>query len=487
MQTATETLASYPMGRMLTPGRLGFLAIRDYLFPAHLQLLQREVMGLLLDPHRKRLIVEMPVQHGKSFFCSFLFPAWLLMMRPETRIIVVSHTKEFANEFGQKVQELVGTYGPKLTGVSLNPYFRGACNFKIWQTQGSFTALGLLSGIAGRSADWIVADDVCKDEARALSPEHRDKLTKWFHSEVLSRASKNCGVVVVGSRRHPDDLQGRLFRDNDELAPADRWRRVNMRAISEDPNTGEESALWPEMFPLDVLRMKRTDADTKGLRYQFECLYQNSPESDPSYLEWPEEWFRKIWYDEKPAVPVRLKLISLDPAKGSDARTGNQSATIMAEIDHEGVYWIEDSWHTAAPHTVIEEQFAALVQVHKPDGVVVECNLFQEVVADRIEELCQQQSIPCPMHRFLTPSVGSFPNQKEIRIRMNLTPLLAQGKIRLKKTHGNKKLYNQLREFPHSAFIDAPDSLEIMVRLANYLLTPQVEEGPNELYNPVSV
>jgi hypothetical protein len=472
---------------MLTPGRLGLLAIRDYKFPPHLQLLQRELLGMLVGGGRKRAIVEMPVQHGKSFFCSFLFPAWLLMMRPETRIIVVSHTKEFANEFGQKVQELVGTYGPKLTGVSLNPYFKGACNFKIWRSQGSFTALGLLSGIAGRSADWIVADDICKDEARALSPEHRDKLTKWFHSEVLSRASKNCGVVVVGSRRHPDDLQGRLYRDNDELAEADRWTRLRMQAIHENPETGEESALWPEMFPLDVLKMKRQDAETKGLRYQFECLYQNSPESDPSYLEWPEEWFRRIWYDEKPNVPCRLRLMSLDPAKGSDARTGNQSATILAEIDHEGVYWIEDSWHTAAPITKIVQQFAALVGEYKPDGVVVESNLFQEVVADGIVDLCQEQGILCPMHKFLTKSIGDFPDQKEIRIRISLTPLLAQNKIRLRKTHGNKKLFNQLREFPHSAYIDAADSLEIMVRLANYLQTAKREEGPQEMYHPVVV
>lgn len=457
------------------------------MFPPHLQLLQRELLGVLTNPDRKRLIVEMPVQHGKSFFCSFLFVAWLLLMKPDTRIIVVSHTKEFANEFGQKVQELVGAYGPKLTGVTLNPYFRGACNFKIWKQQGSFTSLGLLSGIAGRSADWIVADDICKDEARALSPEHRDKLTKWFHSEVLSRASKNCGVVVVGSRRHPDDLQGRLYRDNDELAPADRWRLVNMRAITENPETGEETALWPEMFPLDVLRMKRTDADTKGLRYQFECLYQNSPESDPSYLEWPDEWFRKIWYDERPRVPIRLKLLSLDPAKGSDARTGNQSATILAHIDHQGVYWIEDSWHSAAPITNIVANFVGQLAAHEPDGAVVESNLFQELIADDIIKMAEAQRIKCPLHKFLTVPMGNFPNQKEIRIRLSLTPLLAQNKIRLKKTHGNKKLYNQLREFPHSAYLDAPDSLEIMVRLANYLLTPQREERPDEMYHPVVV
>jgi hypothetical protein len=179
--------------------------------------------------------------------------------------------------------------------------------------------------------------------------------------------------------------------------------------------------------------------------------------------------------------------MSLDPAKGSDARTGNQSATIMAEIDHEGVYWIEDSWHAARPITDIVANFVGLLGAHKPDGCVVECNLFQEMIADRIIELCEKQGIPCPMHKFLTPPMGSFPNQKEIRIRLSLTPLLAQGKIRLRKTHGNKKLYDQLREFPHSAYIDAPDSLEIMVRLAKYLQTPQRQEGPDEMYHPVLV
>ena len=78
-----ESQKDYPLGKILTPAKLGFLTIKGYMFPPHLQLLQRELLSLLVHPDRKRLIVEMPVQHGKSYFCSFLFVAWLLMMKPE--------------------------------------------------------------------------------------------------------------------------------------------------------------------------------------------------------------------------------------------------------------------------------------------------------------------------------------------------------------------------------------------------------------------
>ena len=48
----------------------------------------------VLSGEIKRLIVNMPPRHTKSEFASYLFPAWLLGHKPQTKIIQTTHTAE---------------------------------------------------------------------------------------------------------------------------------------------------------------------------------------------------------------------------------------------------------------------------------------------------------------------------------------------------------------------------------------------------------
>jgi hypothetical protein len=64
-----------------------------------------------------------------------------------------------------------------------------------------------------------------------------------------------------------------------------------------------------------------------------------------------------------------------------------------------------------------------------------------------------------------------------VRIR-RLTPLLSQHRLRFKVgSKGAKLLVEQLRDFPCGEFDDAPDALEMAVRLAYEGLATQFEEA----------
>ena len=55
----------------------------------------------------KRLMIAMPPRHGKSQMGSYLFPAYLMGKKPDSKLIVGSHTAELAQRFGRMIRNLV--------------------------------------------------------------------------------------------------------------------------------------------------------------------------------------------------------------------------------------------------------------------------------------------------------------------------------------------------------------------------------------------
>ena len=55
----------------------------------------------------KRLIVCLPPRHTKSEFASTYFPAWMMGLRGNLKIIQTTHTAELAVRFGRRVRNII--------------------------------------------------------------------------------------------------------------------------------------------------------------------------------------------------------------------------------------------------------------------------------------------------------------------------------------------------------------------------------------------
>jgi len=55
----------------------------------------------------KRLIINTPPRHLKSFVTSVVFPAWLLMRDPKIKIAVICHGHMLANDLASKCKRLI--------------------------------------------------------------------------------------------------------------------------------------------------------------------------------------------------------------------------------------------------------------------------------------------------------------------------------------------------------------------------------------------
>ena len=176
-KTAAAIRQAHPV---LLPSTLGRLAYPGYQFPAHLQVLQAAVMETMFVPGKNRLIIQMPVRHGKSHYCSYLLPAWCLITMVGFRVLLLTYGENLSLEWGSQVLPLVAEWGPPLTGVEVNPDFAGKQFFRMRGSRGTFSGLGVGGSLAGRGADLIVCDDLVKDQATAQSPHQRDKMFSTF-------------------------------------------------------------------------------------------------------------------------------------------------------------------------------------------------------------------------------------------------------------------------------------------------------------------
>lgn len=443
------------------PSTLASLTIRDWQFPAHLKRLERACLRLVTDPSYNRLIVELPLRHGKSHYCSWVFPAWFLLLHPDAQVILATYQATFAGEWANKVLGTVRDYGPQLTGVDLGD-IRRRDHFTLSRPyKGQLRTASPSGGVAGKGADLIVADDLVRDMKEVSNPARRHSLDTWCNGELLARLEPAGKVLVVMSRRHPDDQSGRFLSQNPELPPGQRWHVVRMPAIDEAGN-----ALWPERYSLDRLLAIKRRFELAGMSYLWDSLYQQEPKGDATLVEWPEEWFDGVLYDELPPdLPVRLQILALDPSKGSNAKRGDYASFSDIILDRAGVLWVVP--HLARwPTSTIEDHAVGLMERTRYDGVVVEANGFQAVLAQNIRDKARAKGIWAPVH------LHENSENKVVRIRLDVGPLLAQKRVRIKGGLVSSRLaVNQLKEFPTAAHDDFPDSVSLGTKLINYILT----------------
>lgn len=452
------------------PSDVGRLCMRDWTFPRHLQALQSAVLRLIDDPGCNRLLVEMPVRHGKSYYAVWAFVTWYLLTRPHRNVILSTYGKEFSGEWSRKVQNTIRDYGRRLTGVI--PGRTQKQDFADFRTAdgggggGSLRTASPGTGIAGKGCDLLVIDDLVKDVKEAVSPTRRNSLDRWVNSELLTRLEPDGKTLAIMSRRHEDDQSGRWLAQNSDLPPAQQWHRITLQAIS-----GQDgSALWPERWPLEKLLAEKARYELAGMSWLFSCLYQQDPRGDASIIEWPDHYFEGIGYDELPpdlaagGKTLRWRLLALDPSKGRSDRPGDYSSLPEVVVDRDAVMWA-DPWLRILPTEAVEDEVVGRLSRRHYDAIMVETNGFQSVIADNIVRKCHARGIHCPM--FTKDSTEN----KEVRIRLGLGPLLEQKRIRLKTTSSSYRLaLQQLREFPSAAHDDFPDSMNLCCDLINWLL-----------------
>lgn len=242
--------------------------------PAHLLAINKDLMRAGTRPG-SRVIINCPYQHGKSTLASVYFPAWVLLLWPDTRILLVSQQESFASLFGQQVRDIIERWGAS-HGVALREDSSAKGEWRIDGHDGGMVCKGPSGGVIGRPADLVIIDDLIKNHEQALSATMTESHWNFYRTAIHGRLRNRTSVVIVMTRWTRNDLVGQILRASKKTG--DDWQVVKYKAIAEaDDPLGRKPGepLWPEEISLNHLKSARALSER-----WFRACWQQEPEEE---------------------------------------------------------------------------------------------------------------------------------------------------------------------------------------------------------------
>ncbi len=310
-----------------------------------MQLIDRELVKVAYGK-TKILVLQVPVQHGKSLLGSIGNAVWTLGRFPDRFVVAISHTQPFARDhIGANTRRLFESYGQQYFGLTIDRRSDASDRWNITGHGGGFYCDGTGGNIEGRRIDLGIIDDPQGTVAEAKSERAQEALYEWYLAQFVPRLSPTAGVIVIMSRWSKTDFVGRLI-DAGNSGSGVRPVVVDLPAIAlpaseyaggADPlgrQPGE--ALWPEVRPREFLDRQRSSAGERV----FAARFQGRPGNEQGSF-FQREHFRYYEYEPQSGSLVYSERLGEAPVthrvRLADLRTRqfvDLATSLKAEADY---------------------------------------------------------------------------------------------------------------------------------------------------------
>lgn len=484
-------LQAFDEKELRTKARRNFLFYCQYVdpryeTPRHIQLLAAKLqqVALFIASGGKqgigRLMILMPPQHGKSQIASRNFPAWLLGLLPDSRIILTSYGESLATTHSrfirdqildERYQAIFGNKSNKIIPVELSSDSRSTENWDLSRPyRGGVKAAGVGGGITGLPAHLFIIDDPFKNREEAESEARRELVDDWMKSSARTRLRPNAAVVIFHTRWHPDDLAGRLMKRMVSDPLASQYEIVCMPGIALDSYPANViaqrkkmrdgvflpladplgrlpgEALCPEWYNKDWLISTKADV---GL-YDFEALYQQQPYLMQGNM-FDRDWFTIV--DQGPGNAVWARIRAWD--KAATPGGGARSASVKMSWGLDDYLYIE---HSTADQFSSAERDEFMIAIGKEDYENDGPFLIWHPQDPGSAGLDSSQAF----NNLLADNglIGTF-DQVTGSKEINAGPLATKakgGRVRIVRSAWNDPLLDEYAAFPKGSFKDRVDA-----------------------------
>lgn len=371
-------------------------------------------------------------------------------------IIYVSASKELAVDFVSFIKmelqdnvRIKQDFGELITGVKAASNF-AANGVRVFAR----TRRQMLRGFKfkNRRPDWIILDDVEKDED-AASPVMVKKLLKVIAEGLFPslNPAKTSKFYVFGTIIKKRSALGTILTSSEE--PYCHWNRKIYRAVM--TVNGKDQSLWEGRFPLKLLYQIKKNIGTVA----FEKEFQNNP-IDEENNPFQESWIK--YYEVKNINHHNLiKTMFIDPA-ARDKKRNDTKSIIVVGLDKETMRnYILYAWIKRVSIVNMLHAAFRLYLTFRPSVVGFESNGFQILLKLLFHQLEREYKINLPL------KLVDHYTAKDMRI-MPLSPLMEQEKILFKNDADDdtKILIEQFLYYPTSTVNDdGPDATADAIKL----------------------
>jgi len=267
-------------------------------------------------------------------------------------------------------------------------------------------AVGSGGGVTGGHFDLIIGDDL-EDERTTYTENERAKTRNWFYATVGPMLSPGGLMIIIGTRKHHDDLYAhllknaswRIFQDPailqwpesyDFVTEADEHGR---EVIIDVTVTGESKVLWPEERPIDYLLKERMASTARAFAREFQHMVQDDADAmfQWEWLQRAKERGRDLSYYHVPRTRGRVDVVQgWDLALVTDAKRAERKdrdytvgmTLVKTQEGHRflvGLIRARGLTHGQL-RAVVTKEYDRVVRIGlKPREVVVERNNFGEL------------------------------------------------------------------------------------------------------------
>jgi predicted phage terminase large subunit-like protein len=388
----------------------------------------------------KRLIVNLPPRHLKTFASSICLPAFILGRHPSAKIMIITYGENLAVQIADGIRGILrAAWYRAAFKTRISPGHARVSDFATTAGGGVY-AVPIAGQLTGYGADYIIIDDPLeiKDAENIARMEF---VNDRFDTVIRNRLnSPSRGVImIIAHRLHENDLCGHVLADTDD------WTTVVLpfeatRSAIFDLGHGKK---WRRKKG-DLLREDEfSESDRKRLRKlrNFDALYQQNPGGTalPKILT---KHFPLQPLIEDESIPT---VISIDP--GQAEGEGSSYSVVQAWRVRSMSYFLADQRRGRERYNKLRSICKSMIRRHRPCAVLIEKAGTGTALLSDLQHFGWIERIPI------------IPRESKVaRLRSQIKVILAR-KIELPENAEWRHEYiAEFVEFPRSKFSDQVDA-----------------------------
>jgi hypothetical protein len=312
----------------------------------------------------RRLVVNLPPRHLKTFASSVCLPAYILGRQPSAKVLVITYGENLAADIAHGTRELLRA-----------PWYKSAFSTRLAANRNRVTDFATTAGggvyaapiggqLTGYGADYIIIDDPL--EIKDADNDTRiGFVNDRFDTVIRSRLNRPSegAIVIVAHRLNENDLAGHVLAEGG-------WKHVVLpfEATEEQVFDLGSGRTWRRAKG-ELLRPKEfsgRECERISKTSNFQALYQQDPRASG---------LAKIETRHFVLTPRRLNfdlpgVMSIDTGEAM----GQHNSHSVAQVWHVAPdrYVLDDQWRGQVSYSELRSTCRDLIRRHRPAVVLIE-------------------------------------------------------------------------------------------------------------------
>jgi predicted phage terminase large subunit-like protein len=316
----------------------------------------------------KRLVVNLPPRHFKTWIGSVCLSAWILARDPSAKLLIVTYGQELADRIAHSIRTIMRSdwYKELFKKTRLTKSRSKLVDFAT-TAGGSVRSVSIEGGVTGHGADYIIIDDPIEIKD-ADNIKRLERVAELFDNEVLTRLNspKRGCIVIIAHRVNEEDLSGHLLQQGG-------WKHLKLPLIATRTRTYtlDDGGVWErhkgELLMPHAFSQRDIELLQGSKRPGFATLQQQDPEG--TQLRIKAEHFPTF---APAAVPMSDSgvVLSIDP--GQKGGPAHSYSVVQAWLRVRDSHFLLQQWRYQATYPDLRAAVRKMIARYNPSVVLIE-------------------------------------------------------------------------------------------------------------------